>query len=128
MGELNVRRNGILSIPRFQGTSKTEKQASTSQAQQTQGAQRPTSQAAATVSATLRELMTRVDQLGRQLREGRQTLQKGEAALAEVGDNLGKMASLAQKAAGEGTVDRAALQAELEQDRKSTRLNSSHWS
>ncbi len=115
MGELNVRRNGILSIPRFQGTSKTEKQASTSQAQQTQGAQRPTSQAAATVSATLRELMTRVDQLGRQLREGRQTLQKGEAALAEVGDNLGKMASLAQKAAGEGTVDRAALQAELEQ-------------
>ncbi|MCI8415152.1 MAG: hypothetical protein HFF00_05925 [Ruminiclostridium sp.] len=115
MGELNVRRNGVFSIPRFQGTGKTEKQGSTNQTQQTQQAQRPSSQAAATISETLRQLMTRVNQLERHLREGRQTLQKGEAALAEVGDNLGKMESLAREAAGSGTVDRAALQAELNQ-------------
>ena len=115
MGELNVRRNGVFSIPRFQGTGKTEKQGSTNQTQQTQQAQRPSSQAAATLSETLRQLMTRVNQLERHLREGRQTLQKGEAALAEVGDNLGKMESLAREAAGSGTVDRAALQAELNQ-------------
>ncbi len=115
MGELNVRRNGILSVPKFQGTSKTEKKSSTSRTQQTQQVQRPTSPAAARVSETLQQLMSRVNQLERHLQEGRQTLQKGEAALAEVGDNLGKMESLARQAAGEGTVDRAALQAELEQ-------------
>ena len=71
MGELNVRRNGVFSIPRFQGTGKTEKQGSTNQTQQTQQAQRPSSQAAATLSETLRQLMTRVNQLERHLREGR---------------------------------------------------------
>lgn len=119
MGELNVRRNGVLSIPRFQGTGKTEKKTGTSQAQQTQQTQKtqqaPQTRAAATVSETLRQLMARADQLERSLRAGRQTLQKGEAALAEVGDNLGKMESLAREAAGNGSVDRAALQAELEQ-------------
>ena len=74
MGELNVRRNGILSVPKFQGTSKTEKKSSTSRTQQTQQVQRPTSPAAARVSETLRQLMSRVNQLERHLQEGRQTL------------------------------------------------------
>jgi len=74
VGELNVRRNGILSVPKFQVTSKTEKKSSTSRTQQTQQVQRPTSTAAARVSETLRQLMSRVNQLERHLQEGRQTL------------------------------------------------------
>lgn len=110
MGELSVRRNRELSVPRYQKTAKAEKQAGAEQTRQTAGA----GKAAATVSDTLRQLMGRITQVGRQVREGRRTLQSGEAALAEVEDNLGRMEELARQAAGEGTVDRAALQAELE--------------
>ena len=111
MGELSVRRNRELSVPRHQKTGRTEKQAGAGPAQP---AVEP-KKAAATVSETLRQLMGRVTQAGRQAREGRRTLQSGEAALAEVEDNLGRMEELARQAAGEGTVNRAALQAELEQ-------------
>lgn len=114
MGELSVRRNRELAVSRYQRTDKTEKQAGTGQTQKAASPNR----AAATVSETLRQLMTRVTQAGRQAREGRRTLQSGEAALAEVGDNLGRMEELARQAAGDGRLDRAALQAELEQLRE----------
>lgn len=110
MGELSIRRNREISVPQYKKLGKTEKQTGTAQVQ------RPANQkAAATVSETLRQLMSRVTQTGRQAQEGRRTLRSGEAALAEVEDNLGKMEELAQKSAGEGSVDRGALQTELEQ-------------
>ena len=108
MGELSVRRNRNLAVPRYQGTGKAEKQTGVLQTRQT------ANRAAATVSETLRELMGRVSQVERHLREGRRTLQSGEAALAEVQDDLGSMEELARQAAGDGAVDRAALQSELE--------------
>ncbi|MDE6281847.1 MAG: hypothetical protein K2M15_08710, partial [Oscillospiraceae bacterium] len=111
MGELSIRRNRELAVSRYQRTDKTEKQAGTGQ---TQKAANP-NRAAATVSETLRQLMARVTQAGRQAREGRRTLQSGEAARAEVEDNLGRMEELARQAAGDGRLDRAVLQAELEQ-------------
>ena len=110
MGELSVRRNRELTVPRYQKTAKAEKQAGADQA-------RPAAEsnkAAATVSETLRQLMGRVTQVGRQVREGRRTLQSGEAALAEVEDNLGRMEELARQAAQDGEVDRSALQEGLE--------------
>ena len=111
MSELSIRRNRGLNLPRFEKaekTEKSEKQTGTAQTRQT------ANRAAATVSQTLRQLMSRVDQAGRQAREGRSTLRSGEAALAEVEDNLGRMEELARLSAGESAVDRAALQKELE--------------
>ncbi len=110
MEKLSVRRNRELTVPRYQKTGKTEKQDSAGPARPAAGQKR----AAATVSETLRKLMGWVTQAGRQAREGRRTLQSGEAALAEVEDNLGRMEELARQAAEDGVVDRAALQAELE--------------
>ena len=111
MGELSVRRNRELAVSRYQGMNKAEKQSAASRTRQAAGPSR----AAATVSETLRQLMTRVTQAGRQAQEDRRTLQSGDAALAEVEDNLGRMEELARQAAGDNLVDRAALQAELEQ-------------
>lgn len=110
MGELSVRRNRELAVPKYQKAAKTEKQSGPDQAKPAASPNR----ASATVSETLRQLMGRVTQAGRQAREGRRTLQSGEAALAEVEGNLGRMEELAQKAAGEGGVDRDTLQAELD--------------
>ena len=110
MGELSIRRNRELAAPRYQGTDRAGKKAGVSQGRPAAGA----NQAAATVSETLRQLMGRVTQAGRQLREGRRTLQSGEAALAEVKDNLERMEELARQAAQDGAADRAALQTELE--------------
>ena len=78
MGELMVRRNRGMTVSRYQGTGKAEKQTGTSQPQKTTN-----SRAAATISETLRQLMTRVSQVERHAREGRRTLQSGEAALAK---------------------------------------------
>ena len=111
MDELSIRKNRGMNVPRFERTEKTgkaEKQPDTAQIR------RPAGRAAATVSQTLRQLMSRVDQAGRQVREGRSVLRSGEAALAEVEDNLGRMEALARLSAGEGAVDRTALQKELE--------------
>ena len=109
MGELSVRRNRGMSVPRYQGTARAEKQAGAAQSRPAAG------RASATVSETLRQLMGRVSQVERHIREGRRTLQTGEAALAEIEDNLGRMEELARQSAEAGTEDRAALQAELEQ-------------
>ena len=108
MGELSIRRNRNISVPRYQGTGKAEKQSASANVPQGPG------RTAATVSDTLRQLMSRVSQVERHIREGRRTLQSGEAALAEVQDGLGKMEELAQRSADEGELDRAALQEELD--------------
>ena len=116
MGVLSVRRNRELALTSYQGTAKTEKQSgasSASRTQQTAGTSQ--GRAADTVSETLRQLMTQVTQAGRQAREGRRTLQSGEASLAEVEDNLKRMEEVARESAGDGTVDRADLQARLDQ-------------
>ena len=108
MGELSIRRNRNISVPRYQGTGKAEKQSASAKVPQGPG------RTAATVSDTLRQLMSRVSQVERHIREGRRTLQSGEAALAEVQDGLGKMEELAQRSADGGELDRAALQEELD--------------
>ena len=54
MGELSVRRNRELALLRYQGKGKVEKQAGVKLPQQT------ANRAAATVSETLRQLMSRV--------------------------------------------------------------------
>ena len=110
MEKLSVRRNRELTAARYQKTGRTEKQDSAGPARPAAGPKK----AAATVSDTLRQLMGRVTQAGRQAREGRRTLQSGEASLAEVEDNLGRMEELARQAAEDGGADRAALQTELE--------------
>ncbi|MCI8525544.1 MAG: hypothetical protein HFF17_06395 [Oscillospiraceae bacterium] len=109
MGELSVRRNRGFSVPRFQAADKTEKATASGPARRTAGP------AADTVSETLRQLMGRVSQAERQVREGRRTLQAGEGALAETADLLARMESLAKEAAGESAPDRAGLQRLLEQ-------------
>ena len=112
MGELSVlRRNREMAVPQYQKLGKAEKQSAAA------GTQRTANRAAVTVSETLRQLMGRVSQTDRQVREGRRTLQSGEAALAEVEDSLSRMEKLAQQAAGDGKVDRAALQSSLEEIR-----------
>ena len=111
MSELVIRRNRGLNVPLLEKTEKTERagrQSGTVQVRQ------PAGRAAATVSQTLRQLMSRMDQTGRQVREGRSTLRSGEAALAEVEDKLSRMEELARRSAGEGLIDRDALQKELE--------------
>jgi len=110
MEKLSVRRNRELAVPKYQKTAKAEKHAGPDQARPAAGA----GKAAATVSETLRQLMGRVTQVGRQAQEGRRTLQQGEAALAEVEHNLGHLEELAREAAQGGAADRAALQTELE--------------
>ncbi len=111
MGELTIRRNREINAPQFQALNKTAKQAAAAPLQTTR---RTANRAAVTVSETLRQLMSQVDKVGQYLREGKRTLQSGEAALAEVEDSLGKMEKLARQAAGDGSIDREALQSELE--------------
>ena len=106
MGELTIRRNREINAPQFQALNKTAKQAAAAPLQTTR---RTANRAAVTVSETLRQLMSQVDKVGQYLREGKRTLQSGEAALAEVEDSLGKMEKLARQAAGDGSIDREAL-------------------
>ena len=106
MGELTIRRERGVSGPRYQAAERTEKTASA-------GETRPAAKTpGATVSETLRRLMTTIGQAENSTRESHRTLQTGEAVLAEVQDRLGRMAELARRAGG-GKEDRAALQAEL---------------
>lgn len=107
MGELTIRRERGVSGPRYQTAERMEKTASA-------GETRPAAKTpGATVSETLRRLMTTIGQAENSTRESHRTLQTGEAVLAEVQDRLGRMAELARRAAGGGGEDRAALQAEL---------------
>lgn len=107
MGELTIRRERGVSGPRYQAAEKTEKTAAS-------GETRPAAKTpGATVSETLRRLMTTIGQAENHTRESHRTLQLGEAVLAEVQDALDRISQLAQRAAGGGKEDRAALQAEL---------------
>ena len=109
MGELTIRRERGISGPRYQAAEKTEKTASA-------GETRPAAKTpGATVSETLRRLMTTIGQAENYTRDSHRTLQTGEAALAEVQDRLGRMAELIRRAAGGGRTDASALQAELTQ-------------
>ena len=65
MEKLSVRRNRELAVPKYQKTAKAEKHAGPDQARPAAGA----GKAAATVSETLRQLMGRVTQVGRQAQE-----------------------------------------------------------
>lgn len=104
MGELKIRGNRGGVIPRYQPAERTEKAGSRVVAE-TKGF---------TVSETLQKLMTRVGQAEGRTRESHRILQTGEVALAEVRENLERMADLAREAAGGKAPDRAALQEELE--------------
>ena len=109
MGELTIRRERGISGPRYQAAEKTEKTASA-------GETRPAAKTpGATVSETLRRLMTTIGQAENYTRDSHRTLQTGEAVLAEVQDRLGRMAELIRRAAGGGRTDASALQAELTQ-------------
>nr|WP_325199869.1 hypothetical protein [uncultured Oscillibacter sp.] len=107
MGELTIRRERGVSGPRYQAAEKTERAAAAGQS-------RPLAKTpGATVSETLQSLMSKIGQAESHTRESHRTLQVGEAVLAEVQDALDRIAKLAEKAAGGGGADRAALQAEL---------------
>jgi len=107
MGELTIRRNRGAAGARYQTLDKLERAAKSAES-------RPAGKMpGASVSETLRRLMSRIGQAESQTRESHRTLQTGEAVLAEVQDSLSRMAELVRKAGG-GETDRAALQAELE--------------
>lgn len=108
MSDLRIRRDRSFAVPARQETGKTEKTASSSSSQKAAPA------TGLNVSETLRQLMAKGSQAAGHARESRRTLQMGEAVLAEVQDSLSRMAELAKKAAGDGEIDRAALQAELD--------------
>lgn len=110
MGELAIRRNRSFAVPQYQAVSKAEKQTGSMQSRKVS--------AGFTVSETLQQLMSRVSQAESRSRESRRTLQTGESVLAEVREDLDRIAKLVQKAAGDGEMDREALQAELEQLRE----------
>lgn len=108
MGELSIHRNRSFAAARYQETGKAEK---TGAAAPSRNAAKT---AAYTVSETLRNLMSWASHMESGIRESRRTLQSGEAVLAEVQDSLDRAAALAGEAAGDGDLDRAALQTELE--------------
>lgn len=114
MGELEIHGNRVFTLPQYQRADRAEKPAESGDVQSQKTAGKP----GYTVSDTLQELMTRVSQAEGRLRESRRTLLTGESVLDEVQDSLGRMKELAREAAGGGSPDRAALQAELEQLRE----------
>lgn len=107
MGELSIRGERP-NAPRYEKAGRAEKRPEAGQIQNktAKPEQNP-------VSESLRRLISRLDQNPDQSREGRRMLRTGQSALAEIGDSLSRMATLAREAAG-GTSDRAALQSELE--------------
>ena len=114
MGELEIRGNRSFVVPQHQSAVKADAPSKTGHVQSPKAAGTP----GYTVSNSLQELMTRVSQAEGHIRESRRTLQTGETVLDEVQDSLSRMKELAQKAAGGGDPDRAALQAELERLRE----------
>ena len=107
MNELAIGRRKDAAIFRQQGTVKAEKKAAATSAQK---AEKPVSSAA---SDSVRQRMTGSVRAEALSRESRRTLQAGEAVLSEIQERLGRLAELAEKAAGGGGEDRAALQKEL---------------
>lgn len=111
MGEISgVRGEQIMAAARYQQTAKAEKSEGSAPAK------RAAAQAADTVD--LGQLMGRISQAEAKMQAARQSVQAGEATLAEVQDGLDQMEGLAREAAEEGQPDRAALQEELSQLRQ----------
>lgn len=109
MSELTVRRSRGGMAVRHREMGKAEKTAAAGQSRSV------TKTAGFTVSETLQRLLTRAGQAEGHIRESRRTLQTGEGVLAEVQNSLARMAELAEKSAADSGLDRAVLQAELEQ-------------
>ncbi len=107
MGDLRIRRDRSFAVSTRQETAKPAKTALASQTQ------KPAPATGLNVSETLRQLMAEGSQAASHARESRRTLQLGEVVLAEVQDSLRRMAELAEKASGDGELDRAVLQREL---------------
>lgn len=108
MDALTIRRYKGLSTPQYQAAPRTEKSAAAVEGQKVN---RSTGLA---VSETLRQLMSKVSQVERHIRESHRTLQTGETVLDEVRSSLDRIGQLAEEAAGGGEPDRAALQEEVE--------------
>ena len=108
MNELAIGRRKEAAIFRQQGAVKTEKQAAAAATQSTRKS------ASTAASDSVQQRMTGALRAEALIRESRRTLQSGEAILSEVQESLGRLAKLAEKAAGGGEEDRAALQKELE--------------
>lgn len=113
MESLSVRRSRSFAMQHFE---KLERTAGPVKTTRTAGKQQ-----ADTVSETLEKLLGRMDQVGRQVREGRRTLHQGEAALTEVEDALERMEELARQAVQDKNADRGVLQSDLEQLQKEIR-------
>lgn len=116
MSELSIRRDRELSAARYRAAEKTEK-AETSEKAAGSGPVREKTPGF-TLSETLRQLLAGSSRAESQIRESRRTLQSGEALLAEVQENLSRIEEVARKAAGEGEIDREALQAQLDKLRQ----------
>lgn len=115
MSELSISRDREISAARYRAAEKAgpaEKTAGGSQVRRTERSP------GFTLSETLRQLLSGSSQAEGHIRESRRTLQSGEAVLAEVQENLSRMEELAREAAGEGSPDRDALQARLDQLRQ----------
>ena len=112
MNDLTIRRKGF-AAPQYQPAGRMEKPSEGARSQKLTGT------AGFTISGTLQQLMNKASQVESRSRESRRTLQTGEAALDEVQDSLARMEELARQSATGKSVDRAALQAELEQLRES---------
>lgn len=112
MNDLTIRRKGF-AAPQYQPVGRTEKPSEGARSQKLTGT------AGFTISGTLQQLMNKASQVESRSRESRRTLQTGEAALDEVQDSLARMEELARQSATGKSVDRTALQAELEQLRES---------
>lgn len=107
---MGVRGEQVMAAARYQQTAKAEKNEGSAPAK------RAATQAADTVD--LKQLMGRISQAEAKMQAARQSMQAGEATLAEVQDGLDQMEGLAREAAEEGQPDREALQEELSQLRQ----------
>ena len=96
MDALTIRRYKGLSTPQYQAATRTEKSAAAVEGQKVN---RSTGLA---VSETLRQLMSKVSQVERHIRESHRTLQTGETVLDEVRSSLDRIGQLAEEAAGGG--------------------------
>ncbi len=105
MGDLSIQR-GPLDLSLLGKTSEAPRRAAAGPVREAPGTR------GSVISGRLQSL---IDSLGASgSGQGRRLLRAGEGVLAEAQTSLGKMAALARRAAGEGSVDRTALQGELD--------------
>ncbi len=126
MEGISIRRNRMFSTERYRTQVKQAKPGSVSQTNASTKAAKAMGDA---VTETLQRLMNTINQTAARSRSSGQLLQEGESTLAEVQENLGRMAELAREAASGRDTDRSSLQTELERlcdeiDRVLSRLSS----